>query len=558
MAKIDLRFLTQVIPIHAEEGPFREVVPESALLGTTDSPDSKENRLGVIQILRRIFESLCLLDLNELSANNWAFISFPAYLMGKSIVETISTPDQTLFDVGYWQQGTHLSDRIIDAQRELISSLETRRVQFHPTNNAAPIRKVFVAWGVIRVGSDFLLVHREDRSRLDVKNFVFPGGRFDLFDLPKSDRKSESLRVIQDGKSELVLCNIENTLTRELDEELRLRKNIDYLASIHHVLKPYQKIEGAKNNHAFSEYHITLFNISLTPEGESRLLDEISHVDTLEWFHLDDLVNQLGRSDGKVAFIDALRDEFGITLLEFLDAIPDSSGNPYRLTGDSNAIDIPSTINDASFRVGRTGHEKDIAISLEQAELAMLWTFVAHARGMRLQPDVSHLALLGGAWGKLLSLAAINAARSLVIKLSNAKLPLLQLVGDTYMRVAIDPSISYFSEDAFTFFLDGQELNISLNPIVAPWAICETIKKSIELNPALTILVRNIGRDGRMWKEEKEISTKDIAKEIREKIDPHLRSIGLRKLIRTSMDDYIIRVPVGDRSRHSGNSPPTE
>ncbi len=542
MTDIDLRSLALALPLCAEEGPYREVVPESELIAALVGTSSHEKALGAVSTLRRMFEAFGLLDTAELARSNWAFASFPAYLMGRSLLEAFATPDLSLFYPGYWQHEGHKPDNVIEEQRRLLAELEGRRVRFHPAADPLPIRFVFVAWGLIRIGNDFLLVHREDKSRPDARNFVFPGGRFHVDDLPPKERNAEVLRRIHSADIEWMVEALSRTLSRELDEELNLRLSADYYAMPIVTLKPYRKIEGARNNHAYTEYHIRLFNIALTPEGEARMLDQVAGSPELAWFRLEDLTSTSGRADGKSAFIDALRDEYGDKLPEMLAAIPDSSGTPYRLTGETHAVDLPVTPG-ATFRVGKTGKEKDVPITLTQQEHALLVTLVAHARGIEPAAVAEHVRLLGGGWIKMVSEIAITTAATLAQRLADAQLPLVQIAAGSFVRVAIDPAIAYFSEAAYRYQLNGYKLQVDLALSLMPWADQLDLGKCVELDPTLTLVIRAIHDNGSLWKGDKIIEGKDTDREFRDKLDKQLRPIGLRKLIRTNLEDYVISVP---------------
>jgi len=542
MADIELQALSGALPIYAEEGFYREVVPQNELVAIVAGGSSKEKAHGALSVLKCMFEGLGLLDVTELARGNWAFVSFPAYLVGRSLLETLATPHLTVFHPGYWQQGGHKPDSVVEEQRQLLAELEGRRIRFHPASNPLPIRFVFVAWGLIRLGDDFLLVHREDRSRPDAKNYTFPGGRFNIDDLPAEERNPEILRRLHNADIEWVAGALNRTLSRELDEELTLRAATDYLAAPLAILKPYRRIEGAKNNHAYTEYHIQLFNVSLTPEGETRLLDYVASSLNFEWFRLDGLLSPMGRADGKTAFIDALRNEYQDKLPEVLSGIPDSSSSPYKFTNETGAVDIPATHSDP-FRVGKTGKEKELLIPLTQPELALLSTLVAHARGFDVVSAAEHVCLLGGGWIKLLSREAIAATEALVEKLADAHLPLVQMAAGMFARVAIDPAIAYFGEAAYRYQLDGYRLHINLTLPLAPWATPVDVSKSVDLDPTLKLVIRTILADGSLWKGDKIVEGKDIDREFRDKIDKHLRPLGLRKLIRTIREDYVISVP---------------
>jgi 8-oxo-dGTP pyrophosphatase MutT (NUDIX family) len=545
MNDLNLLALAHALPIYAEEGAFHECIAETQLLNVVADVETTEGGKAALAVVRRLFETLCLLDNTELEQGNWAFVSFPAYLLGRSLLEAMSASGQTLFEAGYWNQTGHPSRNIVEEQRQLLAQIEARRIQFHPTGDAAPIRVVYVAWGVIRLGGDFLLVHREDKKRSDAKNYVFPGGRLNLTDLPAQHRHTQSLRALHEGDIALAALGLESTLKRELAEELNLRSEIDYRAASHYTLQPYRKLEGALNNHAYTQYHITLSSIQLTHEGEARLLDRVSCADGLAWFDLDDMLSPQGRLDGNAAFIDALRNEFPRDLRDFLGGMTDSSGTPYRLTGETNAVDIPA-VPCMPFRAGKTGKEKDLLNSLNVSELALLWSLVAHARGMSLQVDESRIKLLSGGWIVLASAEATATACSLVNKLAGIGLSMVQMVADTYVRVAIDPSITYFAESAFRYRLDDRTLHLSLALTTQIWAANQCIEKSLPLDPTLTLALRAIQKNGRLWNGDNLLEGKDFDRELREKLDKPLRALGLRKLVRIDRENYVIGVPSGD------------
>ena len=541
MKNPDLHTLAHALPIHAEEGSFRECIAEVQLLAVVADPGTPVAGQATLAVVRRLLETLCLLDAAELEHGNWAFVSFPAYLLGRSLLESLSTTGQTLFEAGYWNQTGSLAPSLVEEQRRLLAGVESRRIHFHPTGNAAPIRVVYVAWGVIRLGGDFLLVHREDEHRRDAKNYVFPGGRLSVTDLPPEQRNPTSLRALNESDLELAALGLENTLKRELAEELNLHPELDYCAAPYRVLQPYRKLEGARNNHAYTQYHITVNSIQLTSEGEARLLDQVSSGEGFVWFTLHDLLAPQGRPDGKAAFIDALREEYPSDLRDFLGGIPNSSGTPYRLAVETQAVDLPSTPG-MPFRIGKTGKEKDQTNPLGADELALLLTLVAHARGLVLQADESLVKLFGGGWARLTTANATDTANRLVSKLAGIGLPLVQMVAGSYARVAIDPAISYFAESAFRYRLDDRTLYLSLALTAQPWAANQCIEKSLPLDPTLTLALRAIEKDSRLWKGDKTLEGKDFDRELREKLDKPLRTIGLRKLVRIDRDDYVIAV----------------
>ena len=517
MPSIDLAAFSSALPLHAEEGPYREAVAETDLLNVLRGSLSAEHAASALFLLRRILETLRLLDETELAQGRWAFVSFPAFLAARSLMETLSTPGQSLFDSGYWQQGRHQPATIIEEQRQLLHQLETRRQRFHPTQQAHPIRFVHVAWGIIRLGADYLFKHREDKSRPEVRNYVFPGGRLNLNDLPPALRKAESLHRLTEkpAPGEGLL----NALQRELSEELSLRPEIDYQATPLRQLAPYQKIEGAQNNHALTEYHIAIYAIRLTPEGEARLLEHAAQADDLVWFSGADIIRPQGRPDGKSAFVDALRNEFQQALPEFLAAIPDSSALPTLLSAESDAIDLPDSPGQP-FRIGKTGKEKERYLPLEANELALLLSLGALARGLAVQAESEHLLPLGGGWVKLQSQSAVETARSLTSKLMQARLPILQIVAEHFVRFTIAQSLIYFSESAFRYRLDGYTLHLRLSLPTSPWAEILETTQTLNIDATARLAIQAIQKDNRLWKGETFLEGKDFDRELREKNRP--------------------------------------
>lgn len=542
MTPLNLTHFAESLPLFAEEGGYRESLRQGELLAALQCQGDGGEALGALAFARRLFEAIGLLDMPELERGHWAFVSFPAYLMARSLIETLATPGQGLFHPGYWQQDGSKPTALVEEQRRLLAELEDRRTRFHPMSDAIPIRFVYVAWGLIRLGNDFLLVHREDKNRPDTNNFVFPGGRFTIDDLPPEKRGPDALRRLQGGNLEWITDALSRTLSRELDEELGLRVQTDYIPTVICDLKPHRKIEGARNNHAYTEYRIRLFSLSLSPVGEARLLDRTAASDGFAWLKLDELLAPRGRADGKTPFIDALKSEFAEDLGMFLAELPDSSGTPEQLTGDSNAVDIP-VIPTAPFLLGKTGKEKSKPVPLSAAELALLGVLVAHARGFPVRPEKAHLCLLGGGWIKLLSEESRSAAQSLIRTLADARLPWVQMAAGTFCRLSIDPAIVFFGEAHYRYRLDGYRLHIAFALDAAPWATQIEIEKEMDLDPTMTLIIRTILTQGALWKGEKIVEGKDTDREFREKIDRHLRPLGLRKLIRTLRDDYVIQVP---------------
>lgn len=99
-----LEVLIDLLPLHAEEGNLRESIPENKLVaGLVANGNSPEAARMLVQLLHTQLCALCLLDTIELAQNHWAFVSFPASLLGRSLLETFAT-GSALLPADYWEQ----------------------------------------------------------------------------------------------------------------------------------------------------------------------------------------------------------------------------------------------------------------------------------------------------------------------------------------------------------------------------------------------------------------------------------------------------------------------
>lgn len=85
-----------MLPLHAEEGRQRDALLGSELAANLLSQcgANQETVMSLIYTLRRQFEALSLLDPLELRSGKWAFVSFPASLLGRSWLTTLATPNR--------------------------------------------------------------------------------------------------------------------------------------------------------------------------------------------------------------------------------------------------------------------------------------------------------------------------------------------------------------------------------------------------------------------------------------------------------------------------------
>lgn len=544
--------LLEHLPLHAEEGPVRECVAESQLLDHLAAGEAGQPRAAVA-VVRRVFEAMALLDRKELERGNWAFVSFPASLAGRSLLATLAQPGQTLFEKHYWEQDSGRPDSSIDEQRDLLLDLESRREKHHPGHAAAPIRYVHVAWGLVRLGNRFLLYQREDKKHLGVKDFVFPGGRLRITDLPEDRQGPDALRELFSEDSALADQCLDATLQREMHEELGLHPGADYTAERWRTLNPYKKVEGARNNHVLSCWRITLFFIKLTQVGELRLLERIAaEPDAIPWFTLADLESQ-SRPDGASAFIDALRADFGEKFAEEMAKPPNSTGTNYLLTKETDSIDLPAE-PERPFGRGKTGHEKPVLAHLSRQDWELLLLLGWCARDLEVSANLERVVALGGGWIRLKLGEDLEAARKLALTLQAADLPLIQFQGDN-LRLAVTPENVYFEEELFSYKFNpgspsgkGSTIRLMLNAIETDFGNLKSKRLDINIPPQLADLIQSIEAGRNPYSIPEIEKAKDLPGQNRQSITQKARALGLRSFLRfPEKDSPIITVP-----RHQG------
>ena len=525
--------LVNALPLHAEEGPGREIVGEGDLLAGLIEARCTNPAL-MLGWVKRLFEAFCLLDPLELGQGRWAFVSFPASLMGRSILVTLATPGQTLFDRHYWEQGPHRPEQVIEEQRTLLQQIELRRERYHPSGSAQPIRTVHVAWAVIRFGDRFLLSHREDRSRHEGRDYVLPGGRLNSSDLPASVAPVGALRELMAIDPPLSAVALPKTLERELEEELGLLPE-EYASDPWQTLEPFVKVEGARNHQALTRYHIVLFTLRLTQSGELRILRrEAEAPDSIAWFSAEELEKRRnGRGQG--AFIDALHASFGAELVERLQQIRDSRVDGWTLSQASGAFDLPPHPVAPMF-VGKTGKEMPVLIDLDQHAWELFHILGRHALSLPVSPIQSSLRLLGGGWIRIEDEHLKAVAKILAVRLSDEGFKWVESVEEDLIRIGAAPDLVHLPPDHYRYVLRGTEseplLIVSVQPLSTKWATLEKETMLLKLPPAVAAAIRCL-ESGRDPRDDRRLENADLEREFRRVITNPLRRIGLRKFVYT-------------------------
>lgn len=442
-----LSIIDSSFPIFLEESA--DVAGEILLDDLVAKVSDGNNQLEVtvtIQLLDRIFASLCLTHSSAQKAGKWRFRSYPAWLLARSILNILKTKDQTLFDPGYWS--SNCPDSVIDEQRRILGFIENSRQQFHPEQCASAIRFVYVAWAVVLLDGKILMYHREDKNRKDAAgNFGLPGGRFRIEDAPSSFHSDKEIRDFAFGKTHWPLQFLDKTLVREIEEELELPQ-CDYVYTPLVDLSPYVKVEGGKNNHALTEYRMRLYSIQLNQRGLVRLFDSISQRPSdFSWFSESELIT--GRnSGGDTAFVDAIAEHKilhpNLTLASesFKDAFlkPEKAGS---------GITIPLTQGQPILD-GKSGKPlTKIHADLTEGEHDWLWALACHAKGLSIENAASN-SLLRYGWVKLNENDVTTITR-LKEKLDLKGVTLIEIIDGRYARLSTTPSAIYFDDNSFRY-----------------------------------------------------------------------------------------------------------
>lgn len=536
-----LRRLIDVLPLHAEEGPVREVVEESQLLRALQTDLDETASAAVLQLVRVALDVIAVMDRKLLATSQWAFVSFPASLAARSLLETISTPGQALVEPYYWEQGAHRPHAVAEEQRALLHGVEGRRQRFSSDGTARAIRTVHVAWGVIKINARFLMLRRDDKIRARVGNFVFPGGRLNLADLGSDGENPASLRDLFQMDSDLARVGLGRTLHRELEEECGILPD-QYTAHAPRILPAFQKVEGAGNLHGLSQYHIALFPIKLKPEAELELLrKEALAPDRMAWFTSGELLDGT-RSDGKQAFVDAIKAAHESESMQFLDDLPDSAALPLDHAKETDALDLPWAMG-APLLVGKTGKESEKSVPLDRAEWGMLLLLGWHARELKVEVIPEHLQTLANGWVHLLSEDSKETAERLIAKLSRLGIPGPQLRSRSYCRLTIAPQYIYFGRELFQYFLpegdEDQRITFALTGVDTPWGHLGGEQLGLDLSRNMVRLVRTIADGGDT--DSPQIKGEDLTRQVRD-VFSGIRKIGLRKFVYISQGQFRVSV----------------
>lgn len=539
-----ISLISSCLPAHSEEGEHVVAITRSTILaevrnGTGCAEDFAK---ASVLLVERMLNGIAALDSKALANGQWQFVSFPAQLLAHSLLQVLADGAQSLFADRFWEQGSHRPADAIEMQRSILDWIETQRVLHHRIGDPQPIRHIYVAWAAVKLDGRFLLHHREDRARPKTGNYVLVGGRFNMSDLPPELVPAENLKLVQAPNSDLARKHLARTLMREVEEETGLRHQEHYEFSAWRKLKPYRKVEGARNNRAYTQYEIHVFTLNLHQSGFVRLLDRISaSPHELAWFRGEEIAG--GQTyDGKRAFIDALLEEFPDhdDLLEALKTIPESYANPYRFGKDTDAIDIPRNPG-TKLKRGKTGKENEIGLPLTEAQLGLLWGLGWHGKSLCLTPT-EEVRLLPFGWIKAETVELQQAITGLASALANQNYPLVEILDDCYFRLSLRPEYIFFDMEIFNYRVKrceetlNPELQLRVEKIDTPLGTTYSSEISTQLSEKMHEGIKMIERG--TIKNAPDIDS--LQRLVQMQIDSITKKAGLRKFIRK--DEEFLRI----------------
>jgi len=444
--------LANLLPPMLAEDDVLQGTPRNDIAAALRDGVPLEQVNAALAVVERLFCTLALLHVGNLAQGIWRFNSYAAWLVARSILESMATNGQTVVDPGYWSE--HPTDVELEEQRVLLKRLEQGRVEHHPFNAAKPIRFVYVAWAVIRIEDRFLLFAREDRVRSDARgHFGFPGGRFKLSDAPYPARPADAERHFAYGVGNWPMKHLNRTLYRELREELDLSERDHYSLGSAVDLDPYCKIEGARNHHTLTEYRLRLYPLALTNLGVVKLFERLEQKPHLfAWFTAEELSIERNVS-GQRAFVTALVDHFGPGLKGLL-AMPKSVAENYLQSTPHIGFDIPLTPSQP-ITSGRSGKGlQKFNVGLSFLEHRWLWILAWHNKSLPIT-GTDRVVFLPLGW---VALDDLSVVISLQEKLVAKGLSLIEIDGSRYARLSVNPRMVYFDTDFFRYRLQGNSL----------------------------------------------------------------------------------------------------
>ncbi|WP_432741284.1 NUDIX hydrolase [Methylobacter sp. G7] len=451
-----IQTLISHLPRYAEEEGDFYGIPREDLINALCHQHHLDRAIAenTISLIETLLDTLAVLNTAYLQKGEWCFMSFPAQLLATSLLTALSDKESRFFADNFWNtQG--IADAKKNQQREVLSVVENRRYEHHASHNAKPIRYIYVAWSMIKLDGNILFYQREDtQKRFDNKagDYGLVGGRLNQHDVPGNIDIPALLAELQSENSDLIKKALPETLKREIREEVGLVFEQHYRFKPWRSLKPYQQVQGSAPNHALTEYYLNIFQVELTLEGYLLLQQQIKRDDRLVWFAIDDVAKG-ETTDGKIAYIKALVDDFGedrLALKTELSALPDSFAAGYLFDPPKYGLTL---LIDAErpLLAGALGKEKPLDVALTPRQLSVLLGLAAHCRGFEFATIEENIIFHPYGWIDVKNNPTLQAELMQLAELFKDTDLIIENHHDVLFRLSVNPDVVYFDETLFTY-----------------------------------------------------------------------------------------------------------
>jgi 8-oxo-dGTP pyrophosphatase MutT (NUDIX family) len=462
------RLILEKLPLVAAEGvEYTEAAFSHLLESMGDDPCER----ATLYIAQEVFRKSGVLDSDRLAEGRWRFVSYPARLFACSLLSLMAN-DESFFSRDFWS-----SDKNSDSsgQYSVLHALETLR---YGTDERAPIRRTYVAWGIIKRCGMFVLKRRENRGD-DPDNaahgsYVFPGGRLNMGDLgacgsSMPEREKLALlygipRQLTDSDGRVLRSALECTLKRELQEELGLIHGTHYEFSVSPVQSPPRTfVHGANGQHCITENLITFYEIHLSPKGDAFLA---SKCDEEELFTIDEMI--VGQPNARKVFYDFSDKNFENYIRKL-----DDSASRFEIKQpvlSSSAARVQKAAACATLILpierGQPVLLGDLEITVDdQKYIELLLLLGLNARfniQLRLHAGVAE----NKRWGWLkLNPSLLETARSLDMDIKKNHCVSPMLLSESMCRLNVAEENIFFSPSLFSAELSADKLIITRQPI---------------------------------------------------------------------------------------------
>lgn len=535
--------LIRCLPLASEEGDFHVPTARSEILAALRKIEDTAASEALLALTERLLLANRLLDEQALLEGFWRWASYPASLMGRSMLDVLSDEGGFLFPRGYWTTPEN-----VDEQRGLLHNLEVARTKHRAGEQPRAIRHVYVAWGLVKVGDRFLLRTREDKKRPRVKQFVFPGGRFRPEDANDGEPLSCLLAAMEAGSWLKIRPHLEVTLHRELKEELGLYED-QYVSRPWVEVSPYREVEGAANRHGYTEYRFQLFQVQFGRDTLLQMYSEIARSpDDFIWLTAEEVCAQRSDDGRYTAYLDALVRHFGDDFHSALVNCPASFQEQDSSGEKESAVDIPVRHGEL-FWVGLTGSEQSVDVPLNFDEHSMLLGLACHAKSYA---SAEATARLPAGWVKL-SEEQLQVCHYLCEKLNSQGFSWIEISDAGFARWRLPASETYLDASVFDYDVASLQINskrwaelqISRRELKTLVGIFPEESVVVSLSKKLALSIEAV-EDERVPEADDDIAIGDFKKSVREALDKPLQLFGLRKFVRA--------VPQGKRKKSTVDS----